>query len=346
MTKLLKPILAGLKPGALKELAADAGEAPFRADQLGEWIYRRQVTDPARMTNLPRSLKEYLGEHTVSTSSGVSAGFTAADGTEKLLIRLHDGESVEMVIIPSFGRMTFCLSTQVGCPVRCRFCASGADGLVRNLEAGEIVEELHHGVQRLGRLPDNIVFMGIGEGLLNFDNLATALEIMTEPEMIGMSPRRITVSTSGYVPGIRRLADFGRPFTLAVSLHSVNDATRAAIIPGNLRFGIREILDACTYYREKIGRMVTFEYTLLAGVNDSEREAGMLAAIAREQHAKVNLIPYNAVSAEFKRPPKKTIMNFFNKLEQCGASVTLRQEKGADSNAACGQLRLRRKKEL
>jgi 23S rRNA (adenine2503-C2)-methyltransferase len=346
MTKPLKPILAGLKPDDLKDLVREAGEAPFRAGQLAEWIYRRQITDPAQMTNLPRPLKEYLGENTLTCSSSVSATFASADGTEKLLLRLHDGECVEMVLIPSPDRVTFCLSTQVGCPVQCRFCASGAEGLVRNLEAGEMVEQLYHGARQLQRLPDNVVFMGIGEGLLNFDQLAAALEIMTEPEMVGMSPRRITVSTSGYVPGIRRLADFGRPFTLAVSLHAVDDDTRAAIIPGHLRFGIREILEACTYYREKIGRMVTLEYTLLADVNDSEREAEKLATIAKKQHAKVNLIPYNAVSEEFKRPSKKAIMNFFNKLEQCGASVTLRHEKGADSNAACGQLRLKRKKEL
>ncbi len=346
MTKLLKPILGGLKTDELKTLTVQAGEAPFRARQLGEWIYRGQITDPARMTNLPASLKDYISQHTIPCSSEVTESFMSSDGTEKLLIRLHDGECVEMVMIPSPERMTFCLSTQVGCPVRCRFCASGADGLVRNLEAGEIIEELHHGARRLGKLPDNIVFMGIGEGLLNFKNLSTALEIMTAPDMIGMSPRRITVSTSGYVPGIRQLADFGRPFTLAVSLHAVDDATRAEIIPDQLRYGIREILDACTYYREKIGRMVTLEYTLLADVNDSEAEAEKLAAIARAQHAKVNLIPYNAVSESFKRPSKKTITAFFNKLEQRGATVTLRLEKGTENDAACGQLRLKRKKEL
>jgi 23S rRNA (adenine2503-C2)-methyltransferase len=346
MTKLLKPILGGLKTDELKALTAQAGEASFRARQLTEWVYRRQVTDPALMTNLPVSLKDYIAQHTIPCSSEVTESLKSSDGTEKLLIRLHDGECVEMVMIPSTERMTFCLSTQVGCPVRCRFCASGADGLVRNLEPGEIIEELHHGIHRLGKLPDNIVFMGIGEGLLNFKNLSTALDIISAPDMIGMSPRRITVSTSGYVPGIRQLADFGRPFTLAVSLHAVDDATRAEIIPDQLRYDIRDILDACTYYREKIGRMVTLEYTLLAGVNDSEGEAEKLAAIARSQHAKVNLIPYNAVSEAFKRPSKKTIMAFFNKLEQRGATVTLRLEKGAENDAACGQLRLKRKNGL
>ncbi len=342
--KANKPILSGLTPDGLKELTAAAGQAAFRAGQLAEWTYRRQVLDPEEMTNLPRGFKDYLKNETIPCSSTVEECVGSPDGTEKLLLRLHDGECIEMVMIPSPERMTFCLSTQVGCPVRCRFCASGADGLVRNLDTAEIMEELYLGARKLGRLPDNIVFMGIGEGLLNFKNLAAALELITGPDTVGMSPRRVVVSTSGYVPGIRQLADLEKPFTLAVSLHAVNDEIRSRIIPDKLRYPIREILDGCTYYRRKIGRMITFEYTMLAGINDSLEDAVELAKIAAAQHAKINLIPYNAVSDEFKRPSKNTIRAFLNTLEKHRVSVTLRMEKGADSNAACGQLRQKSKK--
>ncbi len=334
-----KPILSGLVPDELKKLVAAAGEPAFRGRQLTEWLYRKLVLDPDRMTNLSPKLKDFLKAETIPCSSTVCGCAESPDDTAKLLIQLHDGEKIEMVIIPSPDRMTFCLSTQVGCPVRCRFCASGADGLIRNLEAAEMIEQVVHGAARIGKLPDNIVFMGIGEGLMNFPNLSRALEILTSAEMIGMSPRRITVSTSGYVPGIQRLAELGKPFVLAVSLHAVDDRIRAQIIPDGLRYPIAEILEACSEYREKIGRMITFEYTLLAGINDRESDAFKLAEIARKQHAKVNLIPYNAVNGDFRRPAPEVIRRFKELLESRHPHVTLRQEKGSSANAACGQLR-------
>ena len=208
-------------------------------------------------------------------------------------------------------------------------------------QAGEIVEELVFGARRIGRLPDNLVFMGIGEGLLNLDELLRAIALIVSPEGFGMSPRRLTVSTSGIVPGIRRLAEFGRELTLAVSLHAVNDELRARLIPDGFRYPVREILAAMDEYRERAGRMVTLEYTLLDGVNDSPADARELARIGREHHAKINLIPYNATDAAFRRPPRRVMEEFFRTVEQCGGRVTMRQERGSSRTAACGQLRRR-----
>lgn len=336
---IMKPILSGLGLDGFKELAIAAGEPAFRAGQLAQWVYKKRILDPDKMVNLPSGFKNFIKENSDCCSSVITQNSKSDGGTEKLLLTLRDGNAVEMVIIPSPKRITFCLSTQVGCPVGCRFCASGADGLVRNLQCGEMIEQLWHGSNVIGRLPDNVVFMGIGEGLLNFKQLAAALEIITDPEMFALSPRRIVVSTSGHVPGIRQLTELGKPFTLAVSLHAVNDAVRAKIIPDQFRYSIAEILEACTEYREKIGRMVTLEYTLLAGVNDDDSAARQLAAIARAQHAKINLIPYNETGTEFKRPTINTIRRFQQILESAHANVTLRMEKGSDTNAACGQLR-------
>ena len=335
------PMLAGMSRADLEQWAREQGEPAFRGRQLADWMFHRLELDPREMTSLPQSLRELAANLLAAPAGRVEAADVAEDGTEKLLVRLADGQSVEMVLIPAGERMTFCLSTQVGCPVRCRFCASGAEGLVRNLQAGEIVEELVFGARRIGRLPDNLVFMGIGEGLLNLDELLRAIALIVSPEGFGMSPRRLTVSTSGIVPGIRRLAEFGRELTLAVSLHAVNDELRARLSPDGVRYPVREILAAMDEYRERAGRMVTLEYTLLDGVNDSPADARELARIGREHHAKINLIPYNATDAAFRRPPRRVMEEFFRTVEQCGGRVTMRQERGSSRTAACGQLRRR-----
>jgi 23S rRNA (adenine2503-C2)-methyltransferase len=335
----MRVALADIDYSTLEKLMAELKQPAFRAGQVMEWVYKRYELAPERMLNLPLKLRTELKERLLCSSSLLKDSKRAPDGTVKLLISLADGEAVEMVVIPYRERLSFCLSTQVGCPVGCLFCASGAGGLVRNLKTHEIMEQLYHGIAESGRLPDNIVFMGIGEGLLNFENLAVVLHKLTDPAYIGMSPRRITVSTSGYVPGIYRLIELGKPFILAVSLHAVDDETRARIIPGKLRYPLAEILRACDDYEEKIGRMVTFEYTLLAGVNDSPEAAAQLAKLARKHHAKVNLIPYNETDGEFEKPEKADILNFRDILEKAGAAVMLRMEKGGRVGAACGQLR-------
>ena len=208
------PFLAGLSRRGLREWMSSEGQPGYRGEQVADWIFGRGVIQPEQMTNLPASLRLLLQARFHAPGSSVAEVSSSEDGTEKLLIELFDGESVEMVLIPSEERLTFCLSTQVGCPVQCRFCASGRDGLVRNLSAGEIIEEFLLGSERAGRRPDNLVFMGIGEGLLNYNELVKALVLLSSPDEFGMSPRRITVSTSGYVPGILKFAELEREFNL------------------------------------------------------------------------------------------------------------------------------------
>jgi len=334
-----RPILAGLTPAEMQMFVTDRGYPAYRAAQLAAWLYRQHQPDPAAMGNLPAALRRELAEAFYAPSSRIAQRVDAADGTAKLLLALADGETIEMVLIPSSPRLTFCLSTQVGCPVRCRFCASGADGLRRNLRRGEILEEYLHGTAAAGRTPDNLVFMGIGEGMLNLDELLPALERLTAPDGFGLSPRRITVSTSGIVPGIRRLAAVKREYNLAISLHAVNDELRAQLIPDHCRYPVAEILQAADEYRETAGRMVTFEYTLLAGVNDSPADAAELGKLSRRHHAKVNLIPFNETDSRFRRPERRVIEAFAAEVERNGGHVTVRRERGGGENAACGQLR-------
>jgi 23S rRNA (adenine2503-C2)-methyltransferase len=241
-----------------------------------------------------------------------------------------------MVTIPTDKRLTFCLSTQVGCPVGCYFCASGRNVLTRNLTAGEMLEEFCIGTAHAGR-PDNLVFMGIGEGLLNFEELAKTLNTLVDE--FTFSPRRITVSTSGFVPGMKKFATLKREFNLAVSLHAVDDETRAKLIPPHLRYPVREILSAADEIRDANGRQYTLEYTLIAGINDSPEAAEKLGKIAVAHRAKVNLIPYNETGNEFRRPEKSVIADFEKVAASTGARVTCRVEKGSKKTAACGQLR-------
>jgi len=338
--KLKKPLLAVATQGELADFIAKHGQPAFRTKQLINWISERRILNPAQMKNIPQALKTALADDFCCCSSEIEHIDMAGDATEKLLIKLRDGNYIEMVIISAPERKTFCLSTQVGCPVQCYFCASGTDGLIRNLEAGEMLEQLYHGCERIGALPDNIVFMGIGEGLLNFDNLALTLKFMCDKERLNISPRRITVSTSGYIPGITKLAKLDLPLNLAVSLHAPNDIIRAKLIPEKLRFPVTEIVTACQAYRETTGRMITFEYTLIAGINDAITTAKELAVIAKKNRIKINLIPYNPVpDSKFKRPTNAILKQFEAILLERGIQVTMRLEKGSAVNAACGQLR-------
>ena len=336
----MKKLLAGMSHQELADYIQSKNLPRFRAKQIADWMYRKYVWDPAEMSNLAAPFRQELKKDFAAPAGSVETISTAPDGTEKMLIRLQDGNHVELVLIPGDdGRTTFCLSTQVGCPVRCAFCASGAHGLVRNLSCGEIIEEFLFAVQRLGKMPDNIVFMGIGEGLLNFDALSGALTALTSQEGFGMAPRRITVSTSGIVPGIRKLSAMKKEFTLAISLHAVDEETRSRIIPPEFRYPITDILQAADAYREECGRMVTLEYTLLEGINDSLAAAAQLGKISKEHHAKINLIPYNQTDRGFRRPKDKVIRQFMTEVEKAGGSVTCRKERGGSTDAACGQLR-------
>ncbi len=338
--------LPGCNITELQKYLQDSGEKPFRAQQIISWLYGKCEFDPAKMLNLPGSLRERLTADCQVPSSQVIENAAGSGGTEKLLIELEDKEVIEMVLIPAPDRMTFCLSTQAGCPVRCRFCASGAHGLVRNLRCDEILEEFYHGVQAHGKLPDNIVFMGIGEGLLNWKNLRAALEILSgsEDSGFGMSLRRITVSTSGYVPGMQEFAAWGKPCNLAVSLHAVSDDVRSKLIPDNCRYPVKDILEMCELCSQSNGRMITFEYTLIDGINDDPAMGRELGRIARRLHAKVNLIACNPVDGTFARPSEKRLKDFQKAVEEHATTVTMRIEKGSSAASACGQLRLHRVK--
>lgn len=338
-----------MSPRPIKDLAAAEltdwlrahGQAAFRLKQVHHWLYGRWVIEFAAMANLPAALRQALTDEFLAFSLTPLETQTAGDGTVKWLFGLADGESLETVLIRAPDRQTVCISTQVGCPVRCTFCASGRDGLVRNLTPAEIVDQVIAACRHLQQRVDNIVVMGMGEPLLNLDNLVTALDLICGPDYLGIGARHITLSTSGIVPGIRRLAELRRQWHLALSLHALTDEQRGRLIPAPHRYPLDEILAACRYYRECTGRIVTLEYALMAGGNDSEADACGLAALARQLDAKVNLIPCNAVSEHYQAPDDRHVRAFEERVRSLGAKVTLRQRKGERIQAACGQLRRR-----
>ncbi len=335
-----KPSLTTLSPPDIANFVVAHRQPAFRSQQIRDWIFNKFCLDPMAMQNIPLTLRQAINNNFCGCSSTLVNQVKAGDNTEKLLIKLADDEHIEMVIIYTPQRRTFCISTQVGCPIQCRFCASGADGLIRNLTAAEIIEQLYHGIWQIGTTPDNIVFMGIGEGLLNFTQLSTALKIICSDTGLNISPRRITISTSGYIPGIYKLAQLGLPLNLAVSLHAPNDDIRAKLIPKKNSYPVDKIIAACRDYHNTTGRMITLEYTLIADINDSDSAAKQLAAIAKNNRFKVNLIPYNPVkNLNFRRPPLARLQAFATILHRYGVQATMRIEKGTAVNAACGQLR-------
>lgn len=333
--------LAAASLNELTDFCTSENFPAFRAKQLSSWIFDHCITNPQGMKNIPNDLRLALQKHFIIPGAEIAGSSKSPDQVEKLLLKLHDGECIEMVIIPSEKRLTFCLSTQVGCPVGCYFCASGRNGLTRNLAAGEILEQFCLGTCRAGR-PDNLVFMGIGEGLLNFENLACALTSLVDK--FSFSPRRITVSTSGYIPGMKKFASLKKEFNLAVSLHAPDDETRSKLIPPQLRYPVREILAAADEIARNNNRQYTLEYTLIAGINDSIAHAEKLGKLAFAHHAKINLIPYNETGGTFRRPAAKVTDDFESAVLATGARVTRRVERGSSETAACGQLRAVSKK--
>lgn len=333
----MTPFLSAAKLDELKTYCKEHGFPAFRATQIDSWLHTHCVIDPMEMKNIPNDLKNALKQDFHAPGTQIAEISSSPDKVEKLLLQLHDGECIEMVIIPGGKeRMTFCLSTQVGCPVGCLFCASGRNGLTRNLSAGEMLEEFCLGTIRAGR-PDNLVFMGIGEGLLNFEELAKTLNTLVDE--FTFSPRRITVSTSGFVPGMKKFATLKREFNLAVSLHAPDDQTRAKLIPPKLRYPVAEILSAADEIAKANNRQYTLEYTLISGINDSVEHAEKLGKLAFLHHAKVNLIPYNETGGVFRRPSTEVIDDFESAVSATGARVTRRIERGSAKTAACGQLR-------
>ena len=339
---------------------AAAGEPVYRARQVLDWLYKKRAATWDQMTNLPPALRGWLADTFDLEPSTLVFDRRSEDVTDKLLLELRDRSLIETVIIraPQEGvgldhsRKTICISTQVGCAMGCTFCASGLAGLKRNLSAGEIVHQLIQVCRREdARTPraraelasfDNIVVMGMGEPLHNYDNLLRALAVVNAAWGLGFGARRITISTSGLVPRIRQLAEEPIGFRLAVSLHGATNEVREQLMPINRRWPLEALLPAVGAFAEKHGRMVTLEFILIADVNDSLDQAGRLRDIARRLHAHVNLIPYNAVAGlPWRRPGLARQQKFARVLQAGGVSVTLRREKGHDIDAACGQLRLK-----
>jgi 23S rRNA (adenine2503-C2)-methyltransferase len=336
------PALLDQPSDSVRAWFAERGQPPLRLKQVRRWVLAGRAESFAQMSDLPRELRAELAQSFAPLATRVERHLVATDDTHKLLLRLLDDRLIECVLIQDAPRRTACISTQVGCGMGCVFCASGLNGVVRNLTAGEIVEQLVR-LRNLtpadGRL-SNIVVMGMGEPLANLDNLLEALEIAGHKDGLGIGARHITISTVGLPAKIRRLADLGKQYHLAVSLHAPNDLLRTRIVPTNDKTGIAEILAAADYFFEKTGRQVTYEYVLLGGLNDGARDARELATLLQGRKAHVNLIPFNDVQGlTYTRPTPEAQATFIDALKRAGLSVKVRKRKGSEIDAACGQLR-------
>ena len=330
-------------PDEWKPILAERGLRAFRADQILQSLYRDCIRDWDGATTLPKDFRETLKEEFPITPCEVAAVSESSDGTKKLLVSFADGEAVETVLIPAASRFTQCISTQAGCAMGCAFCASGANGLSRSLAADEIVAQ-HMLARSFGEVT-NIVVMGMGEPFANYDETLRALRLINSGRGPNVGARHITLSTCGVVPGIERLAREGIQFELSVSLHAPNDELRSQLMPVNRRWPLDVLLPACAAYTAATKRIITFEYTVVAGVNDSRACAEELARqVRRVPMAKVNLIPLSPVAhrPDFRTPDESTMLMFLDVLMKRGVQTMLRRSRGKDADAACGQLRLRR----
>jgi 23S rRNA (adenine2503-C2)-methyltransferase len=340
-----KTNLLGLDRQAMTDFFARSGEKPFRATQVLQWIHQYRVDDPDAMTNLGKGLRAWLKEHAEIKAPDIVIDQCAEDGTRKWLLRLADGNCIETVFIPEDDRGTLCVSSQVGCALDCAFCSTAQQGFNRNLTTAEIIGQVWIANRALGRDPKgeriitNVVLMGMGEPLLNFDNVVAALHLMLDDLAYGLSKRRVTLSTSGVIPAMDRLREVC-PVSLAVSLHATDDALRTELVPLNKKYPIAALLSACKRYVEgEPRRRVTFEYVMLEGVNDSLEHAHRLAHLLKDVPAKVNLIPFNPFPAtRFRRSPQQTIDRFRDVLMNAGLVTVTRKTRGDDIDAACGQL--------
>jgi len=330
----------------------EMGNVPsYRLEQVRKWVFEHGCLDWSKMTNLPQSLRDEISQIFDLVPMELIRTQGSSDTTRKLLWKLRDNQLIESVLIPATegtkgirsSRLTLCVSTQVGCAIGCKFCASGLDGLKRNLTTGEIVGQILMARNQANRRIDNLVFMGMGEPLANLPALLPALDQILSPKGLGIGARHLTLSTSGLAPKILELAKYPAQIRLAISLHGGDDETRQKIMPINDRFPLDVLLNACEQFIEERKKMITLEYILIDGVNDDLKQADLLAAHANRLHAKVNLIPYNRVEGlTWKRPPLDRIKAFYTRVKDAHPPrVTLRMEKGHDIDAACGQLRLR-----
>jgi 23S rRNA (adenine2503-C2)-methyltransferase len=338
---LIGPNLIGLCAEGLARFFEEQGEKPFRARQLLRWIHQQGETDFGRMSDLAKALREKLAANARIDAPVIVGDTTAEDGTRKWLLKVDEANAVEAVFIPETNRGTLCISSQAGCTLDCAFCSTGKQGFNRNLDAGEIIGQLWLASRLLegARRVSNVVMMGMGEPLLNLDNVIPALRLMLDDNAYGLSRRRVTVSTSGVIPGMDRLRD-ECPVALAVSLHAPNDELRDRLVPVNRKYPLKELLAACNRYLEKAPRdFITFEYVMLEGVNDSVEHARELLGVAKRVRCKFNLIPFNPCPrSEFNRSDPERIRRFAAVLQGAGLTVTTRKTRGDDIAAACGQL--------
>lgn len=325
----------------LKILMQDMGEKPFRGKQLYEWIHIKLVDSFDEMTNISMAFKEKLKEKCELISlRPVQILTSALDGTKKYLFQLSDGNVIESVLMRYHHGNSVCISTQVGCRMGCRFCASTLDGLERNLLPSEMLDQIYSIQKDIGERISNIVLMGSGEPLDNYDNVIKFLELISDKNGLNISQRNITLSTCGLVPKIYELADREMQITLAISLHASDDETRKELMPVARAYSIEEILKACKYFFEKTGRRLTFEYSLVSGVNDSEERAMKLGELLKGMNCHINLIPVNPIKERtYRQSDESAIKKFKNRVEKYGNNVTIRREMGRDINGACGQLR-------
>lgn len=345
-TQSRKQHLLDTSDEALRAWLAEHKYPSFRAKQIRRWIYVGRAKSFDTMSDLPAKLRGELADDFDLFNAAEAHVSTSRDGTEKILIRLIDGGEVECVLLRDGDRRSICVSSQVGCAMGCVFCASGLDGVERNLTSGEILEQmlrLQHRLPETERL-SHIVMMGMGEPLANLPGVLAALDVARSPEGLGISPRRITISTVGLPPAIDKLAAGGVPYNLAVSLHAPNDELRSELVPVNKKIGIEPILAAADRYFASSGRRLTFEYVLLGGINDSEACAHELTRVLRGRSVMMNVIPYNPVAGlPYVTPNKESIARFRQILENAGVNVMFRQRKGDEIDAACGQLRRNRR---
>lgn len=325
----------------LEEAVRQMGEKPFRAKQIYAWLHRRLATDFDEMSDLSGDFRERLKERfALTTLQTLDVKVSEADGTRKFLFRLSDKNVIESVWMRYHHGNSVCVSSQVGCRMGCRFCASTLDGLERDLTASEMLDQVYRIQAITGERVSNIVIMGSGEPMDNYDNVVRFIRMVSDEHGLNISQRNITVSTCGIVPGILRLAEEDLQITLALSLHAPNDKVRRSLMPIANRYGLREVLDACRVYFERTGRRLTFEYSLVSGVNDNLHEARALAALLKGMHGHVNLIPVNPIKErDYRQSDRRRIREFKDYLEKSGINVTVRREMGRDIGGACGQLR-------
>lgn len=327
----------------LEEFLLSLGEKKFRAKQIYEWMHIHHVTSFDEMTNLSKNLRETLKEKAdLIVLEEELVQISKIDGTRKYLFALADGNMIESVLMKYKHGNSVCVSSQVGCRMGCRFCASTLDGLVRNLTPSEILEQIYRIQESIGERISNVVVMGSGEPMDNYDNIVKFIELLTDEHGLHISQRNLTVSTCGIVPRMRELADRQLSITLALSLHASNQQKRLELMPVANKYDIHEVIDACRYYFDKTGRRVTFEYSLVGGVNDTDEDAKELSQLIHGMNCHVNLIPVNPIKErDYVQSNAAVIAAFKNKLEKNGINVTIRREMGRDIDGACGQLRKR-----